>query len=135
MKKMIISVNGKKYDVEVEILDDTEDVQQVQQFYNPSLFRSENYGIQNPNSDQVIIARPSATPSNTKNTQSSPVNGKVMEIYIKAGDEIKERDKIMALEAMKMKTNIYAARDGKISKVSVAIGDTVETNQTIIEFE
>ena len=134
MKKMVISVNGKKYDVEVEVIDDGEDVQQSQQFYNPSLFRAENYGIQNPESDTVIIARPS-TPVTPKNSQGSPVNGKVMEIYVKVGDMVQERDKIMALETMKMKTNIYSAKTGKIAKILVNIGDPVDQNQTLCEFE
>lgn len=135
MKKMIISVNGKKYDVEVEVIEDNEEVLQGQTFYNPSLFKSENYGLQNPDSDNVIIARPSnVKPSGTK-VQNSPVNGKVLEIFVKDGQKINERDKIMAIEAMKMKTNIYSAKTGTIAKVNVAVGDSVEQSTVLIEFE
>jgi biotin carboxyl carrier protein len=135
MKKLIISVNGKKYDVEVEVLDEDDSPVQTQAFYNPSLFKSENYGLQNPSSDNVIIARPSSAPASGKNTQNSPVNGKLMEIYIHEGDTVAERDKILAIEAMKMKTNIYASRNGKIAKIHVRVGDQIDQNQLLITYE
>ena len=47
------------------------------------------------------------------------------------GDEIKENDTIMVLEAMKMETNIVAPRAGKIASIEVQQGQVVTADQLL----
>jgi len=58
-----------------------------------------------------------------------------IEVPVEAGQSVSEGDTLFVLEAMKMKTNIAAPRDGKIKAVKVAAGDTVESGQELLVFE
>lgn len=61
--------------------------------------------------------------------------GKVLEVFVEAGVEVAEGDKIAILEAMKMENVIRAPKRGTIAAVGVAAGETVQAGQTIVEFE
>jgi biotin carboxyl carrier protein len=61
--------------------------------------------------------------------------GLVIEYFVKEGDEVQAGDKLMILEAMKMENVIKATGEGKIKKLVVSKGNTVEKNQLLIEFE
>ena len=61
--------------------------------------------------------------------------GNVPEIFVKAGEEVKEGDRLLILEAMKMKNIILAPFDGKIKKINVKIGEMVPKNHVLIELK
>ncbi|MFN2396359.1 MAG: acetyl-CoA carboxylase biotin carboxyl carrier protein subunit [Bacteroidales bacterium] len=61
--------------------------------------------------------------------------GNIPEIFVKAGDEIKEGDRLLILEAMKMKNIILAPFDGKVKKINVSIGEMVPKNHVLIELK
>jgi biotin carboxyl carrier protein len=42
---------------------------------------------------------------------------------------------LMVLEAMKMETEITSPINGKIAKVNVKVGDSVQGSQVLVEFE
>jgi methylmalonyl-CoA carboxyltransferase small subunit len=65
----------------------------------------------------------------------SPIAGTVMEVKCRAGDEVKNGQELLVIEAMKMETAISAPRDGKVKSVPVAAGDSVRENQLLVEFE
>ncbi|WP_430905434.1 acetyl-CoA carboxylase biotin carboxyl carrier protein subunit [Maribacter sp. 2-571] len=65
----------------------------------------------------------------------APMPGLILEINVTAGQEVKENDTLLILEAMKMENSIVSPRDGLVKCISVAPGDTVEKNQVLIEFE
>ncbi|MCL4126550.1 UNVERIFIED_CONTAM: hypothetical protein GTU68_064554 [Idotea baltica] len=61
--------------------------------------------------------------------------GLILEINIAVGQEVKENDSLLILEAMKMENILTSPRDGIIKSISVSKGDAVEKNQLLIEFE
>ena len=65
----------------------------------------------------------------------SPITGKISEVLVKIGDEIKANQELLIIEAMKMENSIYAESSGKISKINVKNGDNVATDQLLIEME
>ncbi|RUA28692.1 MAG: acetyl-CoA carboxylase biotin carboxyl carrier protein subunit [Bacteroidetes bacterium] len=63
------------------------------------------------------------------------IPGTILDIAFKDGDEVKEGDVIMYLEAMKMKNIIKAPFDGIIKTIHVKEGDLVSKNQLLVELE
>jgi biotin carboxyl carrier protein len=61
--------------------------------------------------------------------------GKVIEIYVKAGDEVKSGKPLLIMEAMKMENEMRASADVKIKEVCVKQGDSVESGAVLITFE
>ena len=62
----------------------------------------------------------------------APMPGKILEVLVNAGDQVKEDDELVMLEAMKMENPIYAPGDGAIKEIKVKAGDSVETDQVMI---
>ncbi len=61
--------------------------------------------------------------------------GNIPEVHVKEGDEVKEGDILLILEAMKMKNHIIAPFDGKITAVNVKVGDKVPKNHILLEIK
>ncbi|MCB7479870.1 acetyl-CoA carboxylase biotin carboxyl carrier protein subunit [Christiangramia sediminis] len=69
------------------------------------------------------------------NDIKAPMPGLILEVNVKEGDEVKEGDYLLVLEAMKMENTLTAPRDGVVKSVTVTKSDTVEKNQLLIEME
>ncbi len=69
------------------------------------------------------------------NDIKAPMPGLILEVNVKEGDEVKEGDYLMVLEAMKMENALTAPRDAKIKAINIKKGETVEKNQLLIEME
>jgi acetyl-CoA carboxylase biotin carboxyl carrier protein len=48
------------------------------------------------------------------------------------GDQVKEDDEVIMLEAMKMENPIYAPADGTVKEIKVKVSDSVETDQVMM---
>lgn len=81
-----------------------------------------------------IVRKPIADPDNPSHVGAN-IPGTVIKINVKEGDEIKENDPLMVLEAMKMETNVLAPRDGVIHRIFVSEGGQVEAGELIAELE
>ena len=69
------------------------------------------------------------------NNIKAPMPGLILDISVKIGQEIKEDDTLLILEAMKMENVLTSPRNGIIKSISVSKGDAVEKNQLLIEFD
>lgn len=69
------------------------------------------------------------------NNIKAPMPGLILDVQVKEGDEVKEGDYLLVLEAMKMENTLTAPRDGVVKAVSVKKGQTVDKNQLLIEME
>lgn len=69
------------------------------------------------------------------NSIKAPMPGLILEISVDSGQEVKEGDPLLILEAMKMENVITSPRDGVVKEISVSKGDAVEKNHTLITFE
>jgi len=65
----------------------------------------------------------------------APMPGLILEINVKVGQEVKENDALLILEAMKMENVLTSPRSGFIKSISAKKSDAVEKNQLLIEFE
>ena len=63
------------------------------------------------------------------------IPGVIFEINVRKGQKIKEGDKLLILEAMKMKNILLAPRDGTIKEILVKKGEMVHKNQLLITLE
>lgn len=128
MKKLLITVNGKRYEVDVEIIQDDDEVQHISK---PQVRTMDSYvtPVTTP-----LPTKKKVTVGDTK-TLTAPINGVVIEIPITAGQSVKENDVLIVLEAMKMKTNISSPRQGVIKAIQVKTGDTIEAGQVVLTFE
>ena len=69
------------------------------------------------------------------NAIKAPMPGLILEISVEVGQDVKENDPLLILEAMKMENSFLSPRDGKIKSIAVAIGNAVDKGQLLIEFE
>lgn len=69
------------------------------------------------------------------NAIKAPMPGLILEINVKVGQEVKENDNLLILEAMKMENSFSSPRDGIIKSIAVEKGDAVDKGQLLIEFE
>jgi biotin carboxyl carrier protein len=65
----------------------------------------------------------------------APMPGLVLEIAVIDGQDVKDGDKILILEAMKMENSIMIHTAAKIKKIIVAAGQAVEKGQVLVELE
>ncbi len=65
----------------------------------------------------------------------APMPGQVRGIQVKTGDHVEKGQTLLLLEAMKMEIRIQATRGGKVARLPVKQGQTVERDQVLAEIE
>ena len=65
----------------------------------------------------------------------APMPGKVVKILVKAGDEVKARQGLVVVEAMKMENELRSPKDGRVSDVLVTEGASVEAGRLLVIVE
>lgn len=95
------------------------------------------YNIIIYNDLDALIKKMGFASANTKQVDKikAPMPGLILDIQIKVGQEMKENDALLILEAMKMENIITSPRDGVIKSVLVNKGDAVDKNQLLVELE
>ncbi|HEY84508.1 MAG TPA: acetyl-CoA carboxylase biotin carboxyl carrier protein subunit [Chloroflexi bacterium] len=91
------------------------------------------------------VARPTSAPEKTPTPTGpagplvqavkAPMPGNVIDIAVKAGDQVSFRQQLCALEAMKMKNAIRSPRDGVIASVKITEGQAVAHGDILFTFE
>ncbi|MCF8231701.1 MAG: acetyl-CoA carboxylase biotin carboxylase subunit [Bacteroidales bacterium] len=66
---------------------------------------------------------------------TSPMHGKVIQIDVNEGQQVREGDSLAIVEAMKMENVIKAFKDNTVGKIHVATGSQVSTGDVIMEME
>ena len=61
--------------------------------------------------------------------------GKIIEIFVKAGDQVKANKPLLIMEAMKMENEMRSPDDVVIKEICVKQGDSIDTGQVLIKFE
>lgn len=65
----------------------------------------------------------------------APMPGKVVRVLVQPGDEVKARQGLVVVEAMKMENELRAARDGRVKDVSVREGQSVDAGAVLLVVE
>lgn len=58
---------------------------------------------------------------------SSPMPGNILRVEVSVGQQVKEGDVLMILEAMKMENEIVATKSGAVAQILAPKGTTVDT--------
>jgi biotin carboxyl carrier protein len=86
-----------------------------------------------PASGAAPAAAQAAPPPRTgEGTVIAPMQGLIVKIPVKAGDEVKLGDVVAVLEAMKMQNDIVTTVGGRVSQVYVKEGEVVSPNQPLL---
>lgn len=130
------TINGNKY--EVAIGDIAENIATV-------TVNGEEYKVEmepEPVEEKKVVVRPVVAPvaskpadTNTSYAVKAPLPGVITAVNVNVGDEVKEGDAVLVLEAMKMANNIETEQDGKVTAVCVSPGQSVMAGDTLIVIE
>ena len=120
MKRLRITVEGKTYEVTVELPDETSSASVA------------SAGVSSPSSSPLGA---SSLSNAAPGVVVSPLGGNVVAINVKVGQEVKEGEQVAVLEAMKMNTSINATASGKVVEVLVTVGTAVQEGQSLIRIE
>lgn len=141
MKRYYVTVNGKRYEVEIE---------EVKGEFSPRASVATTANVEVPQEPvsapaqveapapvekkEVVEEKPQSQPA-AANAEGEriecPMPGTILKVNINPGDQVKKGDVLFILEAMKMENEIMAARDGKIVQVAIAKGTAVNTGDLL----
>ena len=122
-KKYKITVDGRTHIVEVEDYDGY-DLPKIKE-------AGKEVVEENSTSDVKAIDKKNISPS--ENCVKAPLQGTLQEIKVNVGQNVKEGDILVIIEAMKMENEIVAPKDGKVSNIYVSKGSKVNAGDAIIE--
>jgi glutaconyl-CoA/methylmalonyl-CoA decarboxylase subunit gamma len=74
----------------------------------------------------------SARPAAGAGDEVAPLAGTVQSVDVTVGQAVKVGDKIVTIEAMKMKTEVHAKGAGKVASIAVKAGDSVDTGAVLL---
>lgn len=138
IKRLRVTVDGNTYDVTVELPDETSAASGVIAPPAPAA-----------SAPAAPASAPVATPTTTAPTPApaaapapsgpagpgdvpSPLAGRVTAVVVAVGQEVKEGDHLVTLEAMKMNTFVFAPKSGRVSEIKTEVGATVEEGQSLV---
>jgi len=128
MKKLRVTVDGKPYDVLVDIIDDGSD--QLPAPAHPTVHPAH---IESAHVSAPAVAAPAHRgPAAAPGEVPSPLAGKVVSVDVKVGQKVEANTQLLTLEAMKMNTYVFAPTVGTIGEILVAPGDAVEEGQALV---
>ena len=112
MKVYKIKVNGKIYEVEVEVY--------------------EKEGIIKEDKEQNIDNHVTSNINVQGEKVRSPIQGSVLSIKVNKGDKVKKGDVLLILEAMKMENEILSNVTGVVDEIYVSEGKSVNSQDVLL---
>lgn len=122
MKMLKITLEGKTYEVGVEVVDAASAVASAPVASAP---------VSAPAAAPAPVA--AAPVAAGANSVVSPMAGLVMKIRVAVGQQVALDQEIMVLEAMKMESPISAPAAGTVAAILVKEGDAVTEGQVMIQ--
>ena len=144
--KYVATINGKKYEVEVEKLEAYKSLDRngVAAPAAPVLPASAPGQRPAAPAPAPVAAAPAPAPAPAAapapkaaapagaTTVEAPMPGKILNIKVSEGQAVKFGEVVVIMEAMKMETEIVAPADGTVSKILVKAGDSVDTGAALV---
>lgn len=123
MKKLRITVEGKVYEVEVEVLGSKASAPAAAPAAAPAPVAAA----------PVAPAAPAPAPvAAGAGDVVCPLAATVVAVNVKEGQAVKAGDLLVTLEAMKMSTPINSDKSGTVSKIYVSAGQSVQEGQPLV---
>ena len=118
MKIYKVKVNGKLYEVELE------SVSEVQG------------SVSAPSKNEVKEEAPKpkeAPKTSGKGVElKAPLQGTILKVNVKVGDQVKKGQPVIILEAMKLENEVVAPADGVVSSILVNPGQSVNSQDVLL---
>ena len=133
--KYVATLNGKKYEVEIERVDEYRPLDRGAQVSAPAPILAAApapKAAPAPAAAPAPKAAPAAAPSAGGQTVEAPMPGKILDIKVKVGDAVSYGQCVIVMEAMKMETEIVAPAAGTVAAINVSTGDSVETGAVLV---
>ncbi len=132
MKKLRITVDGKTYEVEVEILGSS--IASVTPVAAPAPQAAPAPAA------AAVVAAPAPAPKAASPAPAAasagdvvcPLAASISSVAVKEGQTVKAGDLLVMLEAMKMNTPVNAVKDGTVTKIYVAAGQSVQEGEPLV---
>ena len=140
IKKLRVTVDGNTYDVTVELPDDSAaPALTVGPLPTPAAPVSSPPppppAVASPPPSAPLPSTVSAAGPSGPGEVPSPLAGRVTAVVVAAGQEVKEGDHLLTLEAMKMNTFVFAPRAGRVAAVNVSVGTAVQEGQALVRIQ
>lgn len=149
MKDYIITINGHKYDVQINKINENSKSARVvvnnveYEVGVEGMIRAPKKGKPQVASIPTIAAsgdlvKPvikQPTHSGAGRPMVCPLPGTIVDVKVKVGDAVTAGQTVVVLEAMKMENNIDADINGTVKEVLVSNGATVMEGETLIVIE
>jgi len=126
--KLKVTVDGKVYEVDVEVAPDPTPVLPT-------------FLVQPASASMPAGAAPGCTAAGNgdeavdeQKVCRSPVSGIMVKSNVRPGQVIQPGDLLFVLEAMKMETEITAPIGGKVAEVKVNVGESVKSGQVVLSW-
>ena len=144
--KYVATINGKKYEVEVEKLVAYKSLDRNGVAAPAAPVLPASAPVQRPAAPAPapVAAAPAPAPAPAAapapkaaapagaTTVEAPMPGKILNIKVSEGQAVKFGEVVVIMEAMKMETEIVAPADGTVSKILVKAGDSVDTGAALV---
>lgn len=143
--KYVATINGKKYEVEVEKLEAYKSLDRNGVAAPAAPVLPASAPVQRPAAPAPVAAAPAPAPVAAApapapaaaapagaTTVEAPMPGKILNIKVSEGQAVKFGEVVVIMEAMKMETEIVAPADGTVSKILVKAGDSVDTGAALV---
>lgn len=144
--KYVATINGKKYEVEVEKLEAYKSLDRNGVAAPAAPVLPASVPVQRPAAPAPapVAAAPAPAPAPAAapapkaaapagaTTVEAPMPGKILNIKVSEGQAVKFGEVVVIMEAMKMETEIVAPADGTVSKILVKAGDSVDTGAALV---
>ena len=127
LRKFKIAIDGKEYLVEME------EIGGVQQPVQAPVAAAPAAPVAAPAAPAEQPA-PAAAPVSAASgdAMTSPMPGTILRVLVNIGDEVKENQPLMILEAMKMENEVVANHAGKVAGIHVNQGQVVNAGDALI---
>lgn len=121
MKKYVIKLNGKTYEVEMG------EVGSVP-MSPASAGLSHSSTPSTPSTPSTLATNPNVT---NGEVVLAPMPGNIINVLVNVGDVVKRNQVVLVLEAMKMENEIVAPMDGKIIALAAVKGTSVNVSEQL----
>jgi biotin carboxyl carrier protein len=133
LRKFKITIDGKEYLVEMEEIGGTPQ-NTVPQATAPMPAAPAPTSAPTAQAEPTPEPAPAPAPSTAagNDAMTSPMPGTILKILVNVGDEVKENQPLLILEAMKMENEVVASANGKVTGLHVTLGQVVNAGDPLI---
>ncbi len=136
MKKFYVTVNGNRYEVEVEEVKGDFQSSAAAAPVNTTPQSTETPQVKEV--PQTSAAAPKTAPRKVPAAGEKincPMPGTIVKVNVKEGAAVKKGELLFILEAMKMENEIVSPVDGTVASIAVTKGQTVNTDDILAVIE